>query len=286
MATKPKTPEPWHPTRVIRVIDRCDTSTSPLLVMTDAGKAFVKTLGNPEGPPALISEWIGTNLAAWLGLPTFDIAIVEYPKDLVFPLTKGCETIPGPAFAARFVGGQSWDGTEDGLALVENLNAIAGLVVFDMWTRNYDRYVGSTGSVRCNVRNVFLSEKGARKGHYRLLAIDHTESFRTGRAFTDRGLFGIGSVQDERTYGLFPAFRARVTREVVGAWLDKLAQFCAQDFEEAAREVPAAWGLRRETREALGTFCVERAKFLADNAEKILEAPCGWHPVLPGTKWR
>jgi hypothetical protein len=109
--------------------------------MTDAGKAFVKTLGNPEGPAALISEWIGTRLAAWLGLPTFDIAIVDYPDEL-------------------------------------------------------------------------------------------------------------------------------------------------HNFDEAAAGLPAAWGFRTETREALRSFCVDRAKFLAATAEKILEAVCGWQPVLPGTESR
>ena len=283
MATKSRAPEPWRPTRVIGVVERFDTSTSPLLVMTDAGKAFVKTLGNPEGAAALVSEWIGTKLAAWLGLPTFDIAILDYPDDLSFALTKGCVTIPGPAFAARFVAGRSWDGTEADLASVENTKAIDGLVVFDMWTRNYDRHAEPS---RCNVRNVFFSEENARKGRYRLLAMDHTECFRTGRPLTDRGLFGIDSVRDDRHYGLFPAFRAKLTREDVGAWLDKLAQFRGPDFDEAAREVPPAWRLRDETREALRTFCVDRAKFLAETAEKILEAACGWQPVLPGTESR
>jgi hypothetical protein len=219
MATKPPSDGPWVPNRVIRVIERRDTSTSPLLVMTDAGRAFVKTLGNPEGPDALVSEWIGTKLAAWLGLPIFDIAVVNYPKDLVFALTKGCETMAGPAFAARFVRGRAWDGTEEDLDCIANEETISGLVVFDMWTRNYDRYAAPN---RCNVRNVFLSEEGARKGRYQLLAMDHTECFRTGRPFSDRGLFGIDAVKDERPYGLFPAFRPKLSRKEVGCCLNRL----------------------------------------------------------------
>ena len=283
MATKPPSDGPWVPKRVTRVIERRDTSTSPLLVMTDAGKAFVKTLGNPEGPDALVCEWIGTKLAAWLGLPTFDIAIVDYPEELAFALAKGCETIAGAAFAARFVDGRSWDGTEDDLGCIANEEAISGLVIFDMWTRNHDRYAAPA---RRNVRNVFLSEEGARKGRYRLLAMDHTECFRTGKPLSDRGLFGIDAVKDDRLYGLFPAFRAKLARDDVGPWLDRLAQFRGQDFNDATTGIPPAWALRRETREALRTFCVDRAKFLVQAAEKILEAACGWHPVLPGTESR
>jgi hypothetical protein len=283
MATKSPSDGPWVPSEVTRVIDKRDTSTSPLLVMTDVGKAFVKTLGNPEGPDALVSEWIGTKLAAWLGLPTFDVAIVDYPEKLAFDLTKGCETVAGPAFAARFVHGRAWDGTEDDLDCIANGEAISGLVVFDMWTRNYDRYAEPN---RCMLRNVFLSEEDARKGRYRLLAMDHTECFRTGRPFSDRSLFAIDAVRDLRTYGLFPAFRTRIARKDVRRWIDRLARFNEQDFDDAAKGIPSAWALRRETREALKTFCVDRAKFLVQAAEKILEETCGWHPVLPGTESR
>ena len=57
---------PWPPTRIVLVIRGLESSTGPLHVMTDAGRAYVKTLGNPEGPDALVAEWIGTRLAQWL----------------------------------------------------------------------------------------------------------------------------------------------------------------------------------------------------------------------------
>jgi hypothetical protein len=138
----------------MRVIRGLDTSTGPLYVMTDAGRAYAKTLGNPEGPDALVSEWIGTGLARWLGLPTFDVAVVDYPDELSFKLPKGCETQAGPAFIACEVRGRSWGGGEDDLTWVENPEDICGLVVFDTWTRNYDRYAESSGPPRCNFRNV------------------------------------------------------------------------------------------------------------------------------------
>lgn len=93
MATKLPATALWPPTRIMRVIRGLETSTGPLYVTTDTGRAYVKTLGNPEGPDALVSEWIGTRLAQWLGLPTFDIAVVEYPEGLEFKLPKGCMSV-------------------------------------------------------------------------------------------------------------------------------------------------------------------------------------------------
>jgi hypothetical protein len=286
MATMTPDPSPWAPTRVTRVIRGLDTSTGALYVMTDAGRAYAKTLGNPEGPDALISEWIGTGLARWLGLPTFDVAVVDYPEELRSKLPKGCETQAGPAFVAREVRGRSWGGGEDDLTLVENPEVISGLVVVDMWTRNHDRFAEDGDSQRRNVRNVFFCEEGARRGRYRLLAMDHSECFRTGRALAAKGLFAFDAVHDERLYGLFPEFRSYVTREDVRPYVDRLNDFNGQAFDEAARGVPAAWGLRSETREALRTFCVDRAKFLVRGVEKILEDACRWHPELPGTDLR
>jgi hypothetical protein len=49
MATKLSATAPWPPTRITRVIRGLETSTGPLYVTTDAGRAYVNTLGNPEG---------------------------------------------------------------------------------------------------------------------------------------------------------------------------------------------------------------------------------------------
>jgi hypothetical protein len=286
MATKTPAPTPWPPTRITRVIRGLGTSTGPLYVMTDVGRAYVKTLGNPEGPDALVSEWIGTRLARWLGLRTFDVAVVDYPAELEVALPQGCRTQAGPAFIAREAHGRPWSGEENDLALLENADDIGGLVVFDTWTRNYDRYAGGDGVPRRNFRNVFFSEEGARKGHYQLLAMDHTECFRTGRQLTSRGLLDLDAIRDERLFGLFPEFRSRVTREDVQRFVSKLATFQDVDFESCAGGLPSAWGLRADTRNRLKTLCVDRAKFLASNVEKILEDGCRWQPALPGTNLR
>lgn len=184
------------------------------------------------------------------------------------------------------MGGRPWGGDESDLGLVENPDDICGLVVFDTWTRNYDRYAETGDRPRCNFRNVFFCEEGARRGRYRVLAMDHTECFRTGRQLSSKGLLGLNAIRDERLFGLFPAFCSRVTREGVRSFVDRLAAFREADFDVCARGLPLAWGLSDDTRDRLRTFCVDRGKFLASTVEKILEHACGWRPVLPGTDLR
>src|SRR5690348_15452179 len=63
-------PEPWAPTMVRRVVRVSRTSTQVVVVETDAGRAYLKALGNTAGEHALAREWIGTELAAAMGLRT------------------------------------------------------------------------------------------------------------------------------------------------------------------------------------------------------------------------
>jgi hypothetical protein len=46
-------------------------------VLIDAGRAYVRPIGNCQGPHLLATDWVETDLAKGLGLSTFDIAILE-----------------------------------------------------------------------------------------------------------------------------------------------------------------------------------------------------------------
>lgn len=98
----------WQPTRLLAVGDSADTSTGVTEVTTDAGRAFLKPLGNRQGPHVLATDWVGTHLAKWFGLSTFDIAIMTLEPDNEFPLPKGYTAEPGPAFVARAEVGEPW----------------------------------------------------------------------------------------------------------------------------------------------------------------------------------
>ena len=86
----------WQPTRLIEVAGSVDTSTGATEVMTDAGRAYIKPLGNRQGPHVLATDWVGTHLAKWFGLGTFDIAILQLDAEDDFELSRGAKAIPGP----------------------------------------------------------------------------------------------------------------------------------------------------------------------------------------------
>ncbi|MEZ4411300.1 MAG: hypothetical protein R3A52_33185 [Polyangiales bacterium] len=156
------------------------TSTRPAKVVTDAGQAMVKLLGNPQGPHALAREWVGTRVAAWLGLPTFDMAMIEYTGD---PPIEEVPATAGPAIVLRFVEGHVWDETAEGLARCPP-EQIAGLVVADTWLRNDDRYGPPSAArpARVNPRNVFIAFTDDDRRDD-LVAMDFTDALRL-----DRGL--------------------------------------------------------------------------------------------------
>jgi hypothetical protein len=253
----------WSPTEIRRVIKVLHTSTRPALVVTDAGRAFVKALGNPEGPHSLVCELLGTRLARWLGLATFDLALLPYDGDPPIAFPDGTRASPGHALAIRWQDGRDWDGSAEDLAFVENRRDVAGLVVLDTWTLNRDRYFAGRGTTRCNVKNVFLSEEGAKRGKYRLMAIDHTACFRGSTEITRR-VAHIDRVQDPDVYGLFDAFRAYLRAGSVRPFADKLRQLSHGDVRSFVREIPREWDLEDDLRSALTDFIVRRADFLAD----------------------
>ena len=76
----------WSPTYISRFEEAIDSSTGPAKVMTDKGVAFIKTLGNPEGPHILVCEWVCARLARWIGLRTFEFAFLEIRVDDDIPI--------------------------------------------------------------------------------------------------------------------------------------------------------------------------------------------------------
>jgi hypothetical protein len=44
----------------------------------------------------LATDWVGTHLAKWFGLSTFDIAILQLDAEDDFELSRGAKAIPGP----------------------------------------------------------------------------------------------------------------------------------------------------------------------------------------------
>ena len=257
----------WRPTRYTGFIENFATSTRPVRIETDVGEGFLKALGNPEGPHALACELIGSMLADWMGLTTFDFAIMELGEDDEIPFAKGGRAAPGPGFISRSVEGFNWGGDVKQLRSISNPLEITGLVVLDTWTLNYDRR--SPDGRRVNRDNVFFIKSDEKPGAIRLVAMDFTHAFRLGQDI-NRKLGFIERVQDTKIYGLFPEFRAFLDRLEVNRLRELLQTFSRATADEFVEMIPTAWDVDRTGRSALSTLITERAHFVADHIESWL----------------
>ncbi len=265
----------WAPTAFLRFEGGYDTSMGTARIVTDAGPAYIKAMGNRQGPHCLACEWVGTQLARWLGLPTFDFALMPIDaKEDEIPFARGGRADSGPAFVAKATPGHVWDGSEDGLKGLVNPPDIPRLVVFDTWTRNCDRHPPDLRTRRPNYDNVFLADVGEKgKGQSRLLAIDHTHCFTCGRDLTPN-IANVDLVRDPRLYGLFPAFVSRVHQEEVESAVDRLRQLKEDTVVEIIQTVPAEWEVDRPTRAAWKASICDRAAFVAASIVTIIAKEC------------
>jgi|GEM_PF-276770 len=263
---------PWQPTTIKRFIKAFPTSACTVLVETDAGKGYLKALGNEEGPHILACEWVGTHLAKWFGLSTFDVAIISVTDVDEIPFHNGGKALTGPAFIARAESGEPWSGDEKQLDRLFNPQDISRLVVFDTWTLNCDRYSwqgeGRTLRVRINRNNVFLSEE-APESQFMLKAMDHTHCFTCGRELS-RKLREIDKIKDSRVFGLFPEFQKYLNRVRIQQAAKDLRRILRTDVARITDGVPKEWEMKTDARDALIDLVVGRAMFVADTIESQL----------------
>ena len=214
MNASPSTP--WQPTTFLRFEEGRGSSMDTARIITDVGPAFIKAMGNRQGPHALACEYVGTQLAQWFGLPTFDFAILTVDATVdEIPFLRGGRAASGPAFVTRATAGHNWGGSEDELKRLVNPEAISRLIVFDTWTRNCDRHPPDLSVRHANYDNVFSEDVGPRESDQcRLVAMDHGHCFTSAEELNGR-VARIDFVKDPGLYGLFPGFVSRVREDDV-----------------------------------------------------------------------
>lgn len=261
----------WQPTRLMEVAGSADTSTGVTEVTTDAGRAYLKPMGNRQGPHVLATDWVGTHLARWFGLSTFDVAILTLGPDDEFPLPRGCIAQPGPAFAARAMAGDPWDKSGVQLDLLVNPEDVTRLVVFDTWTLNCDRHHHNPAVRKPNYDNVYLSSEGVEPGKRRLIAMDHGLCFiRSGEDLTPR-LAHIDKVLDSHVYGLFPEFREKLREPIITGCASRLREMDSATAAAMIETVPKEWEVSPEARRAWAELIYRRAGFVADNVGQWID---------------
>ncbi len=270
------TPAPWRPTTFVRHEQSLDTSMGTARIVTDAGPAYIKALGNRQGPHPLACEWVATHLADWLGLPTFDCAIIEIDAEIdQIPFFRGGMAASGPAFVTRAASGHTWGGSPEELGRLVNPNDAGKLVVFDTWVKNCDRHPPDLTVRRPNYDNVFLEDvdDGTGSTKSRLVAMDHTHCFTCGRDLDERVAY-IDKVNDDRLYGLFPGFKPRVRQDDIEAAIGRLSELDQAAVFEIVASIPDAWEVSSKAAMALVKLICRRADFVADTILKFVGRQC------------
>ena len=266
----------WQPGQYVRYESSFRTSIGTSVIVTEGGKAFIKPLGNKEGPHVLVCEWVGTQLAEWFGLETFHYGLFEVGADDEIPLFGGRTASEGRAFVSKEEKGNTWGGTAKELQALVNPDHLARLVVFDTWTLNCDRHPPDLNARKPNRDNVFISNEGTPAGTRRLIAMDHTHCFSCGRELTAR-VGAIDRVQDPRLYGLFPEFTPSISQTAVRSAVALLQTLQSDTVKSIVDSTPTEWELGQAVRQALSDLVVQRAAFVAENIEGQL-APLCWQP--------
>lgn len=262
--------ETWHPKEILRFIKAFPTSACTALVETDAGPGYLKAIGSDEGEHTLACEWVGSQLARWFGLSTFEFAIVDVNRFVEIKFQNGNLAKEGPAFISRAERGDKWSGMANQLRQLVNPEQLTRLVVFDTWTLNCDRHstpsFGKTGKNRVKYDNVFLSEN-APDGELRLIAMDHTHCFTCGRELTHR-VRHDDTIKDARVFGLFPEFRPFLDRKEAKRAVGQLGKVGRSIVQEMTKTIPRQWQVSADARSALEDLILRRAGFVADTIER------------------
>jgi hypothetical protein len=265
-------PTPWQPARILNAIEARKTSSRVLRVETDQGEGFLKAMGADNGPNVLACELVGTLLARWLKLRTLRFTLIDVPGDLGLRFADGKPVVAGPAFITQAEQGHVWSGDEGEPDELDNPEHIGRLIVFDTWTMNCDRYRPANGvTLRQNKDNVFFSEEGASKGKFMLKAIDQGCCFTCENDLTTPRL--QSSVNDDRLFGLFPAFRPHTTREAMLQVVAEVEAVAPDEVETMIDRVPHEWQVDASARREWCDWICRRARSI----RRIIERE--WPPA-------
>jgi len=254
-----KTAAPWKPTQIVRVFSRdIGTATSPVVVMTDKGIGYFKAVENDEGSFALAREFIGTSLATWLGLSTFNYCLFNFDGELKIILENGRLVGKGVGFMTKEEPGYYGDRTISMLNRLANKEDITRLVCFDTWIRNVDRCFKYDDKLQTNWNNVFMSV--ASKKQFTLKAMDFTHAFWGN---LDQKMDKATNVNDEEIYGLFPEFVPFLKKDIAIKTCKKIAKIQEKTIRSYIESIPDDWNIVQDTREAWIRFVIERANFVS-----------------------
>ena len=214
---------------------------SHLLRCSDGEYYVVKFQNNPQGTKILANEFLGSALAARLGLPSPEFAVVNVCEDLIrnteeMVVQLGRRQVPctpGLCFGSRYPSELNPFGRtalrsvynlmpETLLPRIANPDDFAGMLVFDKWTCN------------CDGRQVIYAETDA-VNVYKALMIDNGFCFNAHEwNFPDSPLRGL--------YCREIVYSSVRGMESFEPWLERLAKNIDRSlFGQLGNDIPPEW---------------------------------------------
>lgn len=260
-----------NPSEITREIEHFTSSTSPARVASDAGDGFIKSVGNPMGSAALVSELVAGELGVWFGLQIPPFSIVQKCEIEILMKKNGRPMAP-PLFFSSAVDGTPRDGTDTFLSRLRKPDDVAKLVVFDTWIRNWDRYHNGDS----NSENLLYVK--ASKLKYDIVPIDHSNCFIGAQAEFPVTPSPADWVEDPGVYGKFPEFDDYLTAKTVTHALNLLSTLDRIFVVDVVNSAPIEWGLTAGAKGSLVNFICDRATYVVNTlGARLID-----EPELPG----
>jgi len=269
-------PATWKPSRIDRFERAVATSTSPLVVETDAGPAYLKMPENRMGPHALVCELLGTQIASILQIPTLTWALLEHDGAVEMRYSHGEVVAPGVGWATATVEHVvPYDGSPGQIRRITNLSDLTRLVVLDTLLVNNDRHPRrarsnsaaehpAASSRKPNLENVMLRlVGGSREAKLELIAMDFSNAITSGRQLTSHMCL-VDLIKDDGIYGLYPEWVGLLDVVVAQKCRRRLKQLTPDRVLCLLQQVPEGWDLSRDAEAAVVRLISSRAAFLAD----------------------
>ncbi|WP_410514555.1 hypothetical protein PaeBR_09300 [Paenibacillus sp. BR2-3] len=222
--------------------------TLPHLFYCDDGYPYVvKLMNNEQGSGVLANEFIAFRLATLLNLPAAEYKIVNISSELVdvFPALKRLNVPAGPHIGCLFAEQAITLENKVDFSICQNIKDMAGMIVFDHWIMNWDRYV--TGA-----NLLFLQDTT------QLLLIDHSNAF-CGPDWDSREL--EENSEDMEVY--WGPFYEMFTPYIDGSdpfepYLTVLEALDRRQLTRAVNGMPGKWKISRSMQESLVEFLYAR----------------------------
>ncbi|RBW68788.1 HipA family kinase [Bacillus taeanensis] len=246
------------PVQFIRSLD--GKSKPQLLLFNDSLTYVVKFKNNRQGTRVLVNEYVVGRLAQLLSLPAAPFKVVSISQEFI--KTSSEKTAKkfkaGNQFASVFIPnctGLSRVPPRPLREEIENIENIAGMVVFDHWVNNTDR--GSN--------NILLEPLPNRK--YDLHLIDHANCFPNEFKWTEETVKENPNQVVHRTVHKWAA--SLLTAKELQPYVEKIIALSNQSIYKVIQSIPNDWEVSPSEKAALFAYLVDAKNVLPHLIEKF-----------------